>query len=110
MNRSERRSWDRYVAEARETKSEIDLGESGVITVYIPTADQANQFQQAIQSADIWQQLAALMGEENVVKFREVAADAPITALNKLMEDILVDLGISDAPAPEPGNSSTSSG
>jgi hypothetical protein len=110
MNRTERRSWDRYVAEAREVKSEIDLPDGTVLTVYIPTADQVNRLSKADAEADIWGQLEALLGSENLTALRAVAEDAPVTALTSLMEDVLGDLGMRDvAPVVSTGNSDTSS-
>lgn len=110
MNRTERRSWDRYVAEAREVFSEVDLGGDNVIRVYIPTAEQAERLQRASRDSGIWDQLDALMGTENVTKLREVAENAPITALSGLLNDILIDLGLQDGvPSVDTGNSPTSS-
>lgn len=110
MNRTERRSWDRYVAEAREVHAEVELSEGEVLTIYIPTAEQAERLQSGMQRGDLWGQLDALLGTENCAKLREVAKDAPITALNSLMEDVLADLGMRDASDPgDPGNSSASS-
>lgn len=109
MNRTERRSWDRYVAEAREVRAEIDLGNDKVLTVYIPTAEQAQRLQEASREAGIWEQLDALMGSENCAALREVAQDAPITALNDLMADVLTDLGLREAQPVDLGNSPASS-
>lgn len=108
MNRTERRSWDRYVAEARAVRSEIDLGDGDVLVVQVPSADRVNQLNDAMQDprlqADIWAQLEAVLGPEDAGRLRTVAADAPVTALTKLFQDILSDLGLSDA-----GNSPASS-
>lgn len=109
MNRTERRSWDRYVAEAREVKSEIQIGEDEILTVYIPTAEQAEKLQKASREAGIWEQLDALLGVENTAKLRAVAEDAPITALNSLMTDVLCDLGLREATPGDLGNSPASS-
>jgi hypothetical protein len=108
MNRTERRSWDRYVAEAREVRSEVDLPNGEVLTIYIPSAEQAERLQKAGRESGIWEQLDALLGTENVIKLRAVAEDAPITALNNLMEDVLTDLGLRDA-VEDLGNSVASS-
>lgn len=89
-NRSARRSWDSYVKEAKETRSEIEIGDE-VITVYIPTADAMTRF---TETSDLWEQIGFLMGDENAAKVREVAADAPVTALNALIADVLSDLGL----------------
>lgn len=91
-NRSERRSWDSYVREAKEVYSEIDLGDE-VIRVYIPSS---NAMDKIGATDDQWTQLAALLGEENCARLREVAGDAPVTALQKLVEDVFADLGLSD--------------
>lgn len=89
-NRSERRSWDKYVSEAKETRSEIEIGDE-VLTVYIPSADAMTKF---TETSDLWEQISLLMGDENAVKVRAVAADAPVTALNALIADVLTDLGL----------------
>lgn len=89
-NRSERRSWDKYVAEAKKVRSEILIGDK-VLTVYIPSAKQMEKF---TETGDVWEQIAALMGDDNAAKIREVAEDAPVTALNALIEDVLGDLGL----------------
>lgn len=118
-NRKERRHWDRYVAEARDVYSEIVLAEaveSGadgpdspgrdaeVIRIYVPTVDRLNELNQAEQSGDVWQQLEVLLGDDTP-RFRAAAADAPITALVKLIGDIIGDLGLSASPGNVPASS-----
>lgn len=89
-NRSDRRKWDQYVADAKETRSEVEIGDE-VLTVYIPSAKQMETFN---ESGGVWDQISSLMGEENAAKIRKVAEDAPVTALNNLIADVLADLGL----------------
>lgn len=106
MNRSERRSWNRYVAEAQSVTSEIDLGTEeapDILTVRIPTTEQMAKYTQA---EDIWDQVEALLGEENADRVRAVAAGAPVTALMNLLEQVTSDLGLGGSGAK---NSRTSS-
>lgn len=91
-NRSERRSWDKYVSEARETFSEFDLPNGETITVYIPSADAVDSMD---DSDPLWTQIEKVMGSENAEKLREVAGDQPVTALSALLADVMADLGIS---------------
>lgn len=93
-NRREKRSWDKYVSEARAVTSEIDLGDE-VLTVYIPSSDQMEKLSD-LKDTDQWGQIYALLGEENGAKLRAVAGDAPVTALRELMKDVSADLGMSD--------------
>lgn len=93
-NRRERRNWDQYVSEAREVFSEIELPSGEVLTIYIPTADALENMTAA--EGDLWGQLAAVLGEENCAKFREVAEDVPVTALSNILMDVLEDLGLND--------------
>lgn len=116
INRRERRHWDRYVAEARDVYSEIVLSEAvpadhegaghdaEVIRVYVPTVDKLNRLNGAEQNGDVWEQLEVLLGEDTG-RFRARAADAPITALVKLIGDIVTDLGLSASPGNEPASS-----
>ena len=93
-NRAERRHWDKYAAEARETFSEIDLGDGGdPIRVYVPSTDALDELNTAIESRDIWAQLSVFLGEDTD-RFREVAGSAPATALMALLKDVMGDLGI----------------
>jgi hypothetical protein len=89
-NRSERRSWDKYVAEARETKSEWDFGDEKV-TIYIPSADAFTHF---TVTSDLWESIGHLIGEENAEVVKRHSAGAPVTALNSFVEDVLKDLGL----------------
>lgn len=95
MNRREKRSWDKYVSEARETFAEVELPNGETLTVYIPTADAIAGMS---ESADLWTQIDAIMGTENANKLREHAGDAPVTALRGLLSDVMDDLGLSDNP------------
>lgn len=95
QNRSERRSWDKYVRESKETYAEVDLGDEGVIKVYIPSSNDMEKLQ-SLSDTDQWGQIYALMGEENGEKLKRVAGDAPVTALRSLMTDVMADLGLSD--------------
>jgi hypothetical protein len=104
MNRKERRHWDRYVADARETYSEVELGEGNVIQIRVPSTDQLNKLNEAERSGDIWQQIEVLFGE-HAAAFRAVAADVPVTALLALVQDVVADLGLSASP----GNATSSS-
>lgn len=115
-NRQERRHWNRYVAEARDVYSEIVLSEAvdpdhegnghpaEIIRIYVPTVDRLNRLNEAEQSSDVWAQLEVLLGEDTD-RFRAVAADAPITALVKLIGDIISDLGLSASPGNVPASS-----
>ncbi|CAA9364436.1 MAG: hypothetical protein AVDCRST_MAG68-5040 [uncultured Gemmatimonadetes bacterium] len=115
-NREARRHWNRYVAEAREVYSEIELSPAveadhegaghpaDVIRVYVPTVERLNDLNQAEETGDVWKQLEVLLGDDTD-RFRAVAADAPITALVKLMGDIIGDLGLSASPGNVPASS-----
>lgn len=92
-NRSERRSWDKYVAEAKETFSEFDLPNGETIRVYIPSADAVETMD---ESDDLWTTIYKVFGEDNAAKLREVAGKEPVTALKSLLDDVMSDLGISD--------------
>ena len=89
-NRRERRNWDKYVSEAREVFSEVEIGDV-LLTVYIPSADAIAALN---ESDDLWVQLEAVLGSENFAALHEVAAEAPVTALSNLLGDILKDLGL----------------
>lgn len=115
-NRKERRHWNRYVAEARDVYSEIELSPAveadhegnghpaEVIRIYVPTVERLNDLNKAEQGGDVWQQIEVLLGEDTE-RFRAVAADAPITALVKLIGDIIGDLGLSASPGNVPASS-----
>lgn len=109
MNRSERRSWDRLVAEAREVTSEIELPDGEVLVVHVPNADHATAFQRSLidPDASAWDQLALLLGEGNLAKLKLVAEDVPFTALTALLEGVLEDLGL--RAVADAGNSPASS-
>lgn len=92
-NRTEKRSWDKYVAEAKETFSTVKLPDGTELVVYIPSADAIAGLS---DDAPLWDQIAAIMGAENAGKLRAVADDAPVTALRGLLEDVMGDLGLSD--------------
>lgn len=92
-NRSERRNWDKYVATAREVKSEIDLPDGETLIVYIPSAEQI----EGIPDGDVgvWVEATSLLGEENAEKLRAVSAGVPVTAIRDLLRDVMIDLGMS---------------
>lgn len=99
-NREERRNWDRYVAEAMETYSEIVIGDGEVITVHVPSVDTVNALNEAQNKGDLWDQLEVILGDD-IERFREVAGGAPVTALSALLKDVLTDLGLVEVA---PGN------
>lgn len=108
-NRKERRHWDRYVKDAQDVCSEVELSDGTVITIYVPSADSLGELNRAELENDpgtaIWKQMAVLMGADNAELFRaDGAGEAPVTALMKLLNDILADLGLSTDPgnAPRP--------
>ena len=115
-NRQERRHWNRYVAEARDVYSEIELSPAveadhegaghpaDVIRIYVPSVERLDDLNEAEKSGDMWKQLEVLLGKDTE-RFRAVAADAPITALVKLMNDIITDLGLSASPGNVPASS-----
>lgn len=49
-------------------------------------------------TGDLWEQIGYLLGEDNAAVVREHAADAPVTALNALIADVLADLGLDGDP------------
>jgi len=95
-NRAQRRSWDKYVSEARKVSATVDLGNEEIV-VYVPSSAQMKQLGEASET-DIWAQLRAILGTENAEKLEAVAGDAPITAIQALLSDILSDLGLADLP------------
>lgn len=100
-NRREKRYWNQYVADAKATFSEIVISDDLTLTVYIPTADAIVAMNDA--EGDLWKQLTAVLGEENAAQLREVAQDAPVTALSALLMSVLEDLGLNSGA---PGDSS----
>ncbi|MER5671161.1 hypothetical protein [Pseudonocardia alni] len=92
-NRAQRRHWNKYVADASETYTEIELSEDTVITVHIPSADRLNEMAEAERNGDLWGQLRCLFGDDFDAVY-EAAHDAPATALLNLVQDVTRDLGL----------------
>lgn len=97
-------AWDEYVKKAPKNTVTIPLPD-GDLVVSVPTAGQIKRLNRAQVTADLDESLAALFGDEGAARIWEAAKDAPQTALQELITDTVVALGLSDDEGEENASS-----
>lgn len=103
MNRKDRRSWNRMVAEARDVTAEVPVSDEpgDVIVVHIPAAEALQELQNLQRKADFAGAVSVLIGKDNFDRLNEAAGgDVPFTAWRDLIFDVMADLNLGGPGSP----------
>jgi hypothetical protein len=87
--------WDQYVADAAREPVELPITADEVLTIQMPSGGALRRMSRALGDNDLDTVMRELLGEQAGNRVLELFDSAPAGTLNKLVEDVMGEFGLS---------------
>ena len=88
--------WDQYVQEARVEDLVLPLPDGDTLSIPQPTYGAIDAINAARSVGNLDAQLAALCGEQNAQRLKELFTAAPAGAVQKFLRDVVKEFGLGE--------------
>lgn len=90
------KAWDQYIEEARVEDLELPLPDGSSLSIPQPTYGAIDAINAARRLGDLDAQLAALCGEQNAQRLKELFTAAPAGAVQAFLKDVVKEFGLGE--------------